>query len=584
LRSRPIRCFSPLVLCIYAFSKLGLISRIQSFGLLAAIVVVYSISAFVDVMEVDAAQYASIAREMLERGEYLQVTNRYVDYLDKPPLLFWLSAFSFNLFGISNFAFKLPSLLFALLGIISTYKLGKLLYTEQTGLLAALIFASCQAMFLITNDVRTDTILTGAIIFSIWSCVAFVHYGKWTWLVAASLGIATGMLAKGPIGIMAPGLSLGAHFVLRREWKSIFKWQWIVMVLVVAVLISPMLWGLYQQFDAHPEKGVSGVRFFLWDQSFGRLTGDNPFVNSQKTPQPSAPLFFVHTVIWAFLPWSLFLILGLARQAKALFNARFLLSKNEEAITLGGFVLVFLGMSLSAYKLPHYIFTVFPLAAIITANYIQTTFLNHENGRVQSGLFRFHAVVLMLIWLALVAFCTVSFPLHNLLLWIVIIALFGLFVFVWRGRMALEKKLIIGTVVTMIAVNFMLSGHFYPTLLSYQSNTTAGKFATENSIPAEKFVSYRIGGHALDYYSQRAVPWLSEPSSVKHRIAQGQTWVFTNLEGKSELESAQLLADSVIVYKDFRVTMLRLSFFIPSEREKMLNEKFLLGFNQRTFP
>jgi 4-amino-4-deoxy-L-arabinose transferase-like glycosyltransferase len=239
--------------------------------------------------------------------------------------------------------------------------------------LAALIFASCQAMFLITNDVRTDTILTGAIIFSIWSCVAFVNYGKWIWLVAASLGIAAGMLAKGPIGIMAPGLALGAHFVLRREWKSIFKWQWIVMVLVVAVLISPMLWGLYQQFDAHPEKGVSGVRFFLWDQSFGRLTGDNPFVNSQKTPQPSAPLFFVHTVIWAFLPWSLFLILGLARQAKALFNARFLLSKNEEAITLGGFVLVFLGMSLSAYKLPHYIFT----SVSTCGNYYSQLYSNH---------------------------------------------------------------------------------------------------------------------------------------------------------------------------------------------------------------
>jgi 4-amino-4-deoxy-L-arabinose transferase-like glycosyltransferase len=94
-----------------------LISRIQSFGLVAAIVVVYIISGFVDVMEVDAAQYASIAREMLERGEYLQVTNRYVDYLDKPPLLFWLSALSFKVFGISNVAFKLPSLLFAIVGI-----------------------------------------------------------------------------------------------------------------------------------------------------------------------------------------------------------------------------------------------------------------------------------------------------------------------------------------------------------------------------------------------------------------------------------------------------------------------------------
>ena len=535
-------------------------------------------------MEVDAAQYASIAREMLERGEYLQVTNRYVDYLDKPPLLFWLSALSFKVFGISNVAFKLPSLLFAILGIFSTYKLGKLLYTEQTGLLAALIFASCQAMFLITNDVRTDTILTGAIIFSIWSCVAFVKYGKWIWLVAASFGIAAGMLAKGPIGIMAPGLSLGAHFVLRREWKSIFKWQWIVMVLVLAVLISPMLWGLYQQFDAHPEKGISGVRFFLWDQSFGRLTGDNPFVNSQTKPQPSAPLFFVHTTLWAFLPWSLFLILGLARQAKALFNARFLLSKNEEAITLGGFVLVFLGMTLSAYKLPHYIFIVFPLAAIITANYLITTFFNQENNPFRWRLYRFHILLFALLWVAVLMLCLVSFPMQSTVLLIVSGVLLGCFVYVCFSKMAVLSKLVVSAIITMVGVNLLLSGHLYPVLLSYQSNTTAGKFATQNSMPSEQFVSYRIGGHALDYYSQRAVPWLSEPASVKQRIAHGHTWVFTNLEGKSELESAQLLADSVIVYKDFRVTMLRLSFFIPSEREETLNEKFLLGFNQRTFP
>ena len=572
------------VLCIYAFSKLGLISRIQSLGLLAAIVVVYIISGFVDVMEIDAAQYASIAREMLESGEYLQVTNRYVDYLDKPPLLFWLSALSFNLFGISNFAFKLPSLLFALIGIFSTYKLGKLLYTEQTGLLAALIFASCQAMFLITNDVRTDTILTGAIIFSIWNCVTFVRYGKWIWLVAASLGIAAGMLAKGPIGIMAPALAFGTHFILKHDWKHIFKWQWIVMIALAFVFISPMLWGLYQQFDAHPEKGVSGVRFFLWDQSFGRLTGDNPFVNNQTTPQPSAPFFFVHTTLWAFLPWSLFFVLALAHKIKALINSRFHLSDKEEALTIGGFVLVFVGMTLSAYKLPHYIFIVFPLASILTSNYLLITFFNQGNNPFRWRLYRFHILLFALLWVAVLMLCLVSFPMQNTVLWIVTGVLLGSFVYVCFSKMAVFSKLVVSAIITMVGVNLLLSGHLYPVLLSYQSNTTAGKFATENSIPAEQFVSYRIGGHALDYYSQRAVPWLSEPSSVKQRIAQGQTWVFTNLEGKSELESAQLLADSVIVYKDFRVTMLRLSFFIPSEREEMLNEKFLLGFNQRTFP
>jgi hypothetical protein len=71
---------------------------------------------FNDVMEVDASQYAAMSREMLESGNYLQLFDRGQNYLDKPPLLFWVSAMSFKLFGISNFSYKLPSVLFSLLG------------------------------------------------------------------------------------------------------------------------------------------------------------------------------------------------------------------------------------------------------------------------------------------------------------------------------------------------------------------------------------------------------------------------------------------------------------------------------------
>ena len=52
---------------------------------------------FIDIMEIDAAQYASISQEMLQTGDYLQVHHRHADYLDKPPLLFWLTSFSFKL-------------------------------------------------------------------------------------------------------------------------------------------------------------------------------------------------------------------------------------------------------------------------------------------------------------------------------------------------------------------------------------------------------------------------------------------------------------------------------------------------------
>ena len=64
---------------------------------------------YIDIMAVDAAQYASISHEMLENGEFLQVQHREADYLDKPPLLFWVTATSYKLFGISNFTFRLPT-------------------------------------------------------------------------------------------------------------------------------------------------------------------------------------------------------------------------------------------------------------------------------------------------------------------------------------------------------------------------------------------------------------------------------------------------------------------------------------------
>jgi len=69
------------------------------------------------VMEIDAAQYASIAAEMHDNRSFLQVFFNGSDYLDKPPLLFWLSAWSFDLFGIHNWSYRLPSMLSMILGL-----------------------------------------------------------------------------------------------------------------------------------------------------------------------------------------------------------------------------------------------------------------------------------------------------------------------------------------------------------------------------------------------------------------------------------------------------------------------------------
>lgn len=86
---------------------------------------------FLDVMDVDAAQYASIALEMTQNGSWLQVIHRGADYLDKPPLLFWLSAASFEVFGAHNWSYKLPSLLAAAGGVWATCRFASLFYGKN---------------------------------------------------------------------------------------------------------------------------------------------------------------------------------------------------------------------------------------------------------------------------------------------------------------------------------------------------------------------------------------------------------------------------------------------------------------------
>jgi len=100
--------------------------------IIAATVTTYLLGMFcIPLMDIDAAQYASIAREMLDRKSYLQLYDLGKDYLDKPPMLFWLSALSMKIFGVHDWAYRLPSFLFSLIAIFSTYRLAYIFYKKK---------------------------------------------------------------------------------------------------------------------------------------------------------------------------------------------------------------------------------------------------------------------------------------------------------------------------------------------------------------------------------------------------------------------------------------------------------------------
>ena len=243
------------------------------------IILLAAINLTIDIMEIDAAQYASISLEMSRNGSYLEVMQRGTDYLDKPPLLFWLSSLSISIFGNSNMAYKLPSVLILMVALWATYAFAKLWYDKRTGIIAALILGTTQAFHLMTNDVRTDGLLTGFVILSVLFLSRFLKNGKLLHLLAGGVCIGAAMLAKGPIGMVIPGMAILGHLVLTKQWKKIINPSWLLLLIPVMFMLAPMCYGLYTQFDLHPEKevygikGPSGLEFYFWTQSFGRITG-----------------------------------------------------------------------------------------------------------------------------------------------------------------------------------------------------------------------------------------------------------------------------------------------------------------------
>ena len=496
---------------------------------------------------------------------FLHVFEHGKDYLDKPPLLFWTTAVSYLAFGISNFSYKLPSVLITLLGVYSTFRFAKLYYSKETALAASLILASTQALFLITNDVRTDSMLLGLTMFSVWQMAAYLQTRKSIHFLLLALGIAGAMMSKGPLILVILAAAFGTEFLLKRQWKNIFNPRWILLLIIVGALLVPMCYGLYTQFDLHPEKtvygleGPSGLRFFFWTQSFGRITGENYWSND------SGYFFFTHSILWDFQPWIFFFIPALFVKLRNLIRSLVRKVKLQgEFITLGGFVLIFVALSLSHYKLPHYIFVIFPFAAILTAN-----FMYQFSDKLRDKLAKYHFGFMQLFWIASILILSIVFPIKSVILPLV---LSGIFILSWLTFRTLKnrpERILFPAIIIALGFNLVMSTHFYPQLLSYQSSSVVGKEIRKKNLDVSL---YAYESHSIHFSAQRFITTWDTRELLD---AEKGALVFTTEAGYHEIEERR---GALIVkkYPSHRATLLTLPFLLEWSRESELEYGYLL--------
>jgi 4-amino-4-deoxy-L-arabinose transferase-like glycosyltransferase len=530
----------------------------------------------IPLMDIDASQYASISREMMVNKSYLQVFDLGRDYLDKPPMLFWLSALSMKIFGVHDWAYRLPSFFFALLAVFSTYRLAGLFYEKTVAQLSALVLASSQALFLITHDVRCDTMLMGWVALSIWQMAAWYQTGKWKHFFVAFVAIAGGMMTKGPIALMVPAFAFVPHFMLRREWKQLFRWEYLVGILIIAVLLVPMSIGLYEQFDLHPGKIINGVpiksglRFYYWTQSFGRYTGENVFHEMDDFT------FLLQNMLWSFLPWIIFFLLGLVFDLVGLVKSRFRISGKEEWISTGGFIITYCILAKSQAQLPHYIFVVFPLAAIITARFLNRLVFTDQLVKWRKGLLHFHTVIFALLWAAAIFLMIWPF---DVPVFVAVLSVMGMIAFFYiRFSKKISMPVLLGiSFFTVIGVNIFMDTAFYPNVLKYQLGNDAGDFVNQQKLPKNKIKIYKVSeGRAFHFYGKHILPQVTSIDS----LVPGDIVVTVkdSLPAfQSDFPKLKILHEG----SQFGVSMLTLPFLNPATRDKEVTKYLILELDGR---
>ncbi len=521
-----------------------------------------------DVFISDSALYASIAKEMALSNNFLDLTYDGRDWLDKPHFQFWITALSYKIFGINTFAYKLPAIGFTLLALIYTFKLARELYNRETALLAVLILATAQHLILSNNDVRAEPILTGLIIASIYHYHRLVRHYRWDHLLWASLFAALAVLTKGLFTLVPIVGAVSGEILYKRHYRLILSSRWVLSLLLIIIFITPEIYALYHQFDSHPEKvvfgrtGVSGIRFFLWDSQFGRFFNTGPITGSGD------PFFFFHTLLWAFLPWSMAMYYAFF---KKIIRNSLRADLKAEYYTISGSLLAILVFSLSRFQLPHYTNIIFPLLAIVTADWI----FGAEKGRE----IRYYKITqyftMALLATLLVAIHILFRPRGISIAAILAFAATGIMIIMFlRIRMEMKWRILYQSALLIILANFYLNLVFYPELLKYQSGSRAASYANrqlpEYEIRTLGVLSFTIHFHADNEVRDREIPELKDELSGKDYL------IFTSETYLDSLQISGIEYDIITAFDHYHTTMVTGTFLNHKTREKSLRRHFLL--------
>ncbi|MBZ5654618.1 MAG: glycosyltransferase family 39 protein [Acidobacteriia bacterium] len=318
----------------------------------------YGLGAF-GLLGADEPRYAQVAREMLERHDWITPTLQGKPWLEKPVLYYWQAIASYSVFGVTDQTARLPAAFDAALMIAAIYFFLRRFRpgTEEDG---ALITAGSAAVVAFARAAATDMPLAATFTIALLAWYAWYESGKRIYLAAFYVFLALGTLAKGPVAPALAAVIVLVFAAAKRDWRAAFRTLWIPGIALFLAVALP--WYIAVQLR-NPEF----FRVFILEHNLARFSKD---VYHHRQPF----WFYIPILLLSLMPWTLWLILAIVERVRLIWaEGKSAFAAAEDSWQL--FLLIWLLVpavffSASQSKLPGYILPAIPAGALLVSEYL----------------------------------------------------------------------------------------------------------------------------------------------------------------------------------------------------------------------
>jgi 4-amino-4-deoxy-L-arabinose transferase-like glycosyltransferase len=507
----------------------------------------------------DSGLYAAISRQMVESGDWFNLKINGTPYDQKPHLFFWLAGLGIQLFGNSNFAFKLFPFIYGVAGIYFTYRLGKQLFSDEAGKWAALIAGTSQIFFLYFFDFHTDSVLQTGVTLALWQLAAYLQHKKWSNFILGFTGIGLAMLSKGPVGAILPFFAVLLYLLAERDFRQLFRLKWFLGIMIVLIIISPSLVHLYNSF------GITGLKFYFITNNVGRITGS--YAGSSNDY-----FFYVYNALWAFLPWTVFVVAAIFTTIKNWFT-----SKSNSGWTyylLASVLILMVILSIAKGKAPNYFLIAVAPVSVVSGGWLASfDTLPQRKKRLIFTLQIFVIILSMVFFVfAAVIYSTSKIWLPLVLFFISIIVI----LVITKSPILKLNKIVLVSIILTGAFNLFMNAKVLPHLFAYQGPRQVLEIYEKQNSSQKQLYNFELEEYSLFFYAREQVTNVDNWDYLYEIMAKPGTWIYTNEIKYNDIMKMDYNIDTVYQIRQRGMNRINEKFINPKTRDQSLKTNYLI--------